>query len=82
VLAISGSPSSPAARAEASSPSGCTSVCTPIGASSRGAGIAVPSSSVARLREERSRESTLGTIRQRLNASRFARMVSSEPAPP
>ena len=79
---ISGRPTAAAARAVASSPSGWRSVCTPIGASITGAGIRVPSSSTERSRMETSWRSTRGTIRQRRKASRFARIVSSEPAPP
>src|SRR5215471_3229942 len=47
---IIGTPRSAAARAVASSPSGCTIDWTPIGASSTGAGISVPSTVVARER--------------------------------
>ncbi len=80
VLAIIGSPSAAAARAVASSPSEWTTFCTPIGASSSGAGIAVPSRAVERSREATSR-SIRGTIRRRRKASRLASIVSSLPAP-
>ena len=78
---MNGSPSAAAARADASSASGCTIDCTPTGASISGAGIAVPSTVVAGRAAETSR-SIRGTIRQRSNASRFACIVRSAPAPP
>ena len=81
VLATTGSPSAAAARADAISPSGCRIVCTPTGASITGAGISVPRTVVRRSRRDTSR-SMRGTIRQRRNASRFARIVSPLPAPP
>ncbi len=81
VLRIDVSPSAAAARATASSPSGCTIDCTPTGASITGAGIAVPSTDTPRSRVSTSR-SIRGTISQRSNASRFARIVFSVPAPP
>ncbi len=80
VLATIGTPIVAAARAVASSPSGWTTFCTPIGASSSGAGIAVPSSSTERSRSATSR-SIRGTIRRRSKASRLARIVCSAPAP-
>ena len=64
----------------ASSPSSWTTFWTPIGASSSGAGIAVPSSVVERSRAATSR-SIRGTIRRRRKASRLAPIVSSVPAP-
>jgi hypothetical protein len=76
-----GTPVAAAARATATSASGCTIDCTPTGASITGAGMAVPSTVVPRSRRLTSR-SILGTIRQRRKASRLARIVSSAPAPP
>ena len=81
VLSVIVSPTAAAARATASSPSSWTIDWTPIGASITGAGIGVPSTSTERSRWETSR-SIRGTIRQRRNASRLARIVSSRPAPP
>jgi hypothetical protein len=81
VLATNGTPSDAAARAEASSPSGWRIDCTPTGAIITGAGISVPSISRERSRSETS-SSIRGTMRQRRNAARFARIVSSVPAPP
>jgi hypothetical protein len=78
---MNGTPRAAAARAAASSASGWTIDCTPTGASISGAGIAVPSTVVLRSRAETSR-SIRGTIRRRSNASRFARIVCSAPAPP
>jgi hypothetical protein len=72
-------PREAAARAVASSPSGWARVWTPIGAMSTGAGMAVPSTV-----HERSRSTSprimRGTMRQRSNASRFARAVAPCPA--
>ncbi len=76
-----GTPSSAAARAVASSPSGWTIDCTPMGASSSGAGIAVPSTVVDQSRTVVSRN-IRGTRPYRSNAARFARIVAPEPAPP
>ena len=81
MLRVIGRPTAAAARATASSPSGWTIDCTPIGASSSGAGISVPATITERSRSETSR-SIRGTIRQRRNASWLERMVSSRPAPP
>ena len=81
MLATNGTPTSAAARAIASSPSGWASVCTPIGASSTGAGSSVPSTVRASVRSETSR-SIRGAIRQWSNASRLARIVLPRPAPP
>jgi hypothetical protein len=75
------SPTAAAARAEASSPSGWTIDCTPIGASSTGAGISWPSSVVDRSCWLTSR-SRRGTIRSRSNARRLARAVAPLPALP
>ena len=80
VLAIIGTPTAAAARAVASSPSGSRIAWTPIGASSNGAGIAVPSTVVERSRSATSR-SIRGTVRQRRKAAALARIVSSLPAP-
>ncbi len=55
VEATIGRPSPAAARAVASSPSGCRIDCTPIGASRSGAGIAVPSTVVDQSRAVLSR---------------------------
>ncbi len=81
MLKVIVSPTAAAARATASSPSGSSIDCNPIGASATGAGIRVLSTVTARSRAETSR-SIRGTIRQRRNASRFARTVVSRPAPP
>ena len=81
VEATTGSPSAAAARAEASSPSGCRIDCTPIGASSSGAGIRVPSTLVDQSRAVLSR-SIRGTNPWRSNAARLARIVAPDPAPP
>ena len=81
VLTAIGSPTAAAARAVASSPSGCMIDWTPTGASPTGAGAGVPSTVVDRSRAETSR-SIRGTIRHRRNASTLARIVSSVPAPP
>ena len=74
------SPSSAAARAVARSPSGCASVCTPMGAKRTGAGMRVP-----RMVVERSTFAGLRPLRrlifQRRNAARLARVVSVSPAP-
>ena len=70
-----------AARADASSPSGCTIACTPIGASTTGAGMAVPSTVVDRSRRPTSR-SIRGTIASRSKAARLARAVEPPPALP
>ena len=80
VLAIIGTPSAPAARAVASSPSSWTIFWTPTGASSSGAGISVPSTVVERSRSATSR-SIRGTSRRRAKAARLASIVSSVPAP-
>jgi hypothetical protein len=76
-----GTPSSAAARATASSPSGCTIDITPMGASRSGAGIGVPSRVVDQSRPVVSR-SIRGTIPYRSNAARLARIVAPPPAPP
>jgi hypothetical protein len=55
--------------------------CTPTGASTIGAASSVSSTFVRRSRAETSR-SIRGSSRQRRNASRFSRWVSSVPAPP
>ncbi len=78
---MNGRPRAAAARAAASSASGWTIDCTPTGASSSGAGIVVPSTVADRSRTETSR-SMRGTIFQRSNASAFAAIVRSAPAPP
>ena len=80
MLATIGSPNVAAARALASSPSGWLIFCAPTGASIIGAGISASSTVVERSRSATSR-SIRGEIRQRLNASRLARIVSSVPAP-
>ncbi len=77
-----GTPSRAAARATADSASGCTIDSTPTGASRTGAGIGVPSSVVVWSRWAGMPRSIRGTSRQRSNASRLARIVSSPPAPP
>ena len=77
-----GTPRSAAARATASSPSGCTIDSTPTGASITGAGIDVPSSVVTWLRAAGMPRSIRGTNRQWANASRLASAVSSLPAEP
>ena len=74
-------PTEPAARAEASSPSGWAMVWTPTGASSTGAGIAVPATLVDTSRSATSR-SMRGTIAHRSNARRLARAVAPLPALP
>ena len=79
--ATSGSSAAAAPRADASSPSGCTISWTPTGASITGAVSRVPSTSTARSRSLVSRR-WRGTRRQLRNASRLARIVSPEPAPP
>ena len=76
-----GTPSSAAARATASSPSGCMIDITPIGASSSGAGIGVPSTVVDQSRSVVSR-SIRGTNPYRSKAARLARIVAPVPAPP
>ena len=90
MLATNGTPTRAAPRAIASSPSGCASVCTPIGASSTGAPSSVPSTV--------RREASLGDVAQhsrsqapvvkrlaigahRLAQPRAARDVSPWPAP-
>ena len=74
-------PVAAAARAAATSPSGCAIVRTPTGARKNGDGARVPSTST-----ERSRTvlpaSMRGRSRRRSNASTFARTVASPPAPP
>lgn len=55
--------------------------CTPTGANMTGAGALVPSTVVDRSRWVASR-SIRGTIRQRSKASRLARTVAPDPAPP
>ena len=76
-----GVPVAAAARATASSPSGCAIVSTPTGARKIGVGECVPSTST-----ERSRTMLPASMRgrslRRSNASRFARIVASPPAPP
>jgi hypothetical protein len=81
VLTTIGTPIAAAARATAGSPSGWTIERTPIGASSTGAGIAVPSTVTERSVLETSR-SIRGTILQCSKAARLARAVDSEPAEP
>ena len=76
-----GSPSAAAARAIARSPSGCNSSDAPTGANSTGAGIVRPNSSTLSERADTSR-SIRGTIAQRSNAARLARIVAPSPAPP
>ena len=76
-----GSPRAAAALAIARSPSGCSSSDAPTGANSTGAGIVRPNSSTLRARAETSR-SIRGTIAQRSNAARLARIVAPSPAPP
>ncbi len=70
-----------AARATATSPSSCAIESTPIGARKNGAGERVPSTSTEMSRSVFPR-SMRGRSRRRSNASRFARIVASEPAPP
>ena len=76
-----GTPVAFEARATPSSASGCTIERTPTGPSRNGAGERSPSTST-----ERSRSafpvSIRGRRRRRSNASRLARTVASEPAPP
>ena len=78
---IIGTPVAFEARATPSSASGWTIESTPTGASRNGAGERRPSTST-----ESSRSafpvSIRGRSRRRSNASRFARIVASEPAPP
>jgi hypothetical protein len=81
VLRISGTPTARAARATASSASAWTMDSTPIGARRTGTGDRRPSSSTVRSRRLMSRR-WRGTSRQRRNASRLARIVSPDPAPP
>jgi hypothetical protein len=76
-----GSPSPAAARATPGSASACRIDSTPIGASSSGAGIAVPSTVVDQSRAVVSR-SIRGTNPYRSNAARLARIVAPCPAPP
>jgi hypothetical protein len=54
---------------------------TPIGASNTGTSSFAPSRSTPRSRSDTSRI-IRGTMRQRSNAARLARIVDSEPAPP
>ena len=70
-----------AARAAATSPSGCAIERTPIGARKNGTGDGVPSTSTDVSRSALP-ESIRGFSRRRSNASRFARIVLSLPAPP
>jgi hypothetical protein len=70
-----------AARAGARSASACRMPNTPIGASSTGAGIVVPSTVVDRSRCAGMPRSIRGSSRQWSNASRLARTVASVPAP-
>ena len=81
VPTVIGTPTAADPRALASSPSGWTIVCTPIGASATGAGQSKPRSEVERSRRLMSRR-TRGTIRQAPNARSFSRAVSSLPAEP
>ena len=76
-----GMPSAAAARATATSASRCAISRTPIGQRTNGLGSARAETSVAVSRTETSR-SIRGTMRQRSNAARFSRIVSSVPAPP
>jgi hypothetical protein len=78
---IIGTPSSAAARATPGSASSCMIDSTPIGASSSGAGIAVPSTVVDQSRVVVSR-SIRGTSAYRSNAARLAVIVEPCPAPP
>ena len=78
---ISGTSVAAEARATASSPSSCASERTPTGASRNGAGDEVPSTVTERSRSRLPR-SIRGRSRRRSNASEFARIVDSEPAPP
>jgi hypothetical protein len=81
VLTTIGTPRLAAACATAGSPSGWTIERTPIGASSTGAGIGVPSTVTDRSVVDTSR-SIRGTMRQASKATRFARAVDSDPAEP
>ena len=81
VLRIIPTPARAAARATARSPSSCTMLSTPTGASSTGALSSVPRISVRRSRSATPR-SMRGTIRQRSNAARLWRTVRSSPAAP
>ena len=76
-----GRPRPAAARATARSASGCTMPSTPTGASSTGAGSAVPQTSVPRSRAVTPRN-IRGSSRHRSKAARLAAIVRSEPAPP
>ena len=78
---IIGTAARAAARATAASASRCAISSTPTGASTMGAGRRSPNKSIDGSRTDTSR-STRGTIAQRSNAARFARSVSSAPAPP
>lgn len=78
---MAGTPTDAAARAAARSASRCASSSTPIGASRTGAGSRRPNSSTDGSRAETSR-SIRGTMARRSKARRFARIVSSAPAPP
>ena len=77
-----GTPSRAAARATASSPSGCTIDRTPTGASITGDGIVVPSTVVSCERAAGMPRSIRGTSRQEPKAARLASAVSSAPAEP
>ena len=78
---IIGTPSSPAARARASSPSGCRMPCAATGAVTTGAGRRGPSTLVPVVRSV-APVSIRGTMRHRSKAARFARAVAPDPAEP
>src|SRR6202042_3130586 len=73
-----GTPTDAAARAIATSASGSSSSAAPTGPYSTGAGNVRPNSATVRSRRETSR-SIRGTIFQRSNASRLARIVAPSP---
>ena len=81
MLRIIGTRWAAAARATASSPSGCAIASTPTGASRNGTVSSVPSTVVPKDGVLTS-VSIRGTIRHRRNASRFSLAVSPAPAEP
>ena len=78
---MNGTPAAAAARAVASSPSGCMSPCAATGAIATGMLAAAPSSVVAAVTPETSIRTRGRSVRRR-HAARLSASVSSSQAPP
>ena len=78
---MNGTPADAAAFATPVSASSCAIESTPTGARKNGAAERMPSTSTE-MSQTALPASIRGRMRQRSNASRFARTVASDPAPP